>query len=92
MAKIVVNINMFDVSQKVYYIQNDRQIKTISVPLAELVNFILHNEQWNKDIEEIDIEGNKDFIKKIGYDFITGFKTQYSNRNVRILTNGEILA
>lgn len=31
-----------------------------------LADFILYNERWNKDVDEIEIDGNKAFIKKIG--------------------------
>lgn len=86
----MINVNMFDVHQSIYLIENEKPVKTTSVPLNELVDFVLGNEQWNKNIEEIEIDGNKNFIQKIGYDFKTSIQKQFSNRNVRILINGEV--
>lgn len=90
MAKIVVSVNMFDMYQTIYYVENDKPTKVTSVMTDNIVNFILYNDQWNKGVDEIEIDGNKHFVKKIGNDLVTEFQRQFSNRNVRILINGEV--
>lgn len=82
---------MFDMYQQIYYIENDNVTRTTTAMTDNLADFILYNERWNKDVDEIEIDGNKAFIKKIGQDILTKFNNQFSNRNVRILINGEVL-
>lgn len=90
MAKIVINVNMFDMYQQIYYIENDNVTRTTTAMTNNLADFLVANERWNKDVDEIEIDGNKTFIQKIGQDILTKFNSQFSNRNVRILINGEI--
>lgn len=90
MAKVVINVNMFDMYQQIYYIDNNNITRTTTVMTDNLVDYILYNDQWNKDVDEIEIDGNKSFIQKIGRDFIKKWQSQFSNRNVRILINGEV--
>lgn len=90
MAKIMINVNMFDMYQTVYYIENDKPTKVTSIMTNNIVNFVLHDEQWSKNVDEIELDGNKHFIEKIGNDLITELQTKFSNKNVRILINGEV--
>ena len=89
--KLLININMFDRYQPIYYIEDNKPIRTTTVLMDELVNYILYNDQWNTGIEEIEIDGNKNFIQKIGQDFINEWQNKFSNNsNVRIVLNGEV--
>ncbi len=90
MAKIIVNVNMFDMYQTVYYIANDKPTKVTSVMTNNIVNFVLNDEHWSKDVDEIELDGNKHFVQKIGQALITELQSKFSNRNVRILINGEV--
>lgn len=86
--KAIINVNMFDLYQMVYLVDdNNKPVKSMSVLLGDLVNYVLYKE---KDINEIEIDGNKNFIQKIGLDFLTECNKNYSNRNVRIILNGEV--
>jgi hypothetical protein len=62
MAKIIVNVNMFDMYQTVYYIANDKPTKVTSVMTNNIVNFVLNDEHWSKDVDEIELDGNKHFV------------------------------
>ncbi len=88
--KLLININMFDRYSPIYYVEDDQPIRVTTVPIDELVNYVLYNDRWNTGIEEIEIDGNKNFIQKIGQDFINEWQSKFSNRNVRILINGEV--
>ena len=83
--KLLININMFDRYSPIYYVEDDQPIRVTTVPIDELVNYVLYNDRWNTGIEEIEIDGNKNFIQKIGQ-----WQSKFSNRNVRILINGEV--
>ena len=81
---------MFDMYQTVYYVENDKPTKVTSIMTDNIVNFVLRNEHWSKDVDEIELDGNKHFVQKIGKDLITELQSKFSNRNVRILINGEV--
>lgn len=81
---------MFDMYQTVYYVENDKPTKVTSIMTDNIVNFVLHDEHWSKDVDEIELDGNKHFVQKIGKDLITELQSKFSNRNVRILINGEV--
>lgn len=89
--KLLININMFDRYSPIYYVEDDQPIRVTTVPIDELVKYVLYNDRWNTGIEEIEIDGNKNFIQKIGQDFINEWQSKFSNnRNVRIVLNGEV--
>lgn len=89
--KLLININMFDRYSPIYYVEDDQPIRVTTVPIDELVNYVLYNDRWNTGIEEIEIDGNRNFIQKIGQDFINEWQSKFSNnRNVRIVLNGEV--
>ena len=89
--KLLININMFDRYSPIYYVEDDQPIRVTTVPIDELGNYVLYNDRWNTGIEEIEIDGNKNFIQKIGQDFINEWQSKFSNnRNVRIVLNGEV--
>ena len=86
--KLLININMFRVNQDVYEIDGDHANYLASLPLDEVSRAVYAF--GNGDIEEVEVDGNTDFIQKIGYEIIDELNKYYSDRNVRVKLNGEI--
>ena len=86
MAKLLVNINMFSLNQNIF-IEEHGEIKPVaSVPMDQINDLII----TFKDVEEIEIDGNQNFIEKIGMEVLEKYKQKYSNSNVRFKLNGKV--
>ena len=86
MAKLLVNINMFSLNQNIF-IEEHGEIKPVaSVPMDQISDLII----TFKDVEEIEIDGNQNFIEKIGMEVLDKYKQKYSNSNVRFKLNGKV--
>ena len=91
MAKtLLVSINLFDFNQTVCVFDNTQMYKRFSVPMEELEDAICSLVSTENNIEDINIEGQQDFIQTIGNELLTRFNQNYSNMNVRIILNGKV--
>lgn len=87
--KLFVKVDMFSFNQDIF-LADDENIKHIaSVPIDRLSE-TLYALADAQQIESIDIQGENEFIQKIGYEVLEGLKNNYSNENVRITLNGEV--
>lgn len=90
MAKIFIRLNMFAVNQDISFVDENNNLKQFaSVPTDKVAEFASSFAVIN-NIEEIELNGNISFAQQIIYDLNEIFKTEYYNRNVRILLNGEV--
>lgn len=91
MAKIMyVGLNMFSFKQDIFVREDDNSIKhLISVPLDKLGETIC-NYLTDEDIGTIEINGNEEYSNQLLYDLNYLLTTAYSERNVRVLLNGEV--
>lgn len=81
---------MFNLYQTVSVVKNGEMQKPTQVPLTDLRSTI-HQYLDTTDIEEIDFVGHKTFITRFASELSEDLKVlKYSNRNVRILIDGEV--
>lgn len=90
MVKLFIDISVFNIYQTVFLIKNNEKVETLRVSMPELLTHI-SNVLDAEDIAEIEFSGHKVYIDKIANDLLETLKTtKYANRNVRIITNGEV--
>ena len=90
MVKLFIDISVFNIYQTVFLIKNNEKVETLRVSMPELLTHI-SNVLDAEDITEIEFSGHKIYIDKIANDLLETLKTtKYANRNVRIITNGEV--
>lgn len=88
--KLCVNIDMFTINQNIF-IADDDKVKLIASVPVDRVGEIVYSLAGAKDgIEEIEIDGNQDYIQKVGFEVLEGLEELYSNKNVRVKLNGEV--
>ncbi len=89
--KLYVNLNMFSLNQSIFFSDGDKEpVSIASVPI-ESVGETLASFSANAPVDEIEIHGNKDYIKQALYDLKYSLETTYkNNKNVRIFANGEV--
>lgn len=88
--KLLININMFSFDQDVFETDGDSVKHIASVPIDQINEMVYSFVNTKESIEEIEIDGNQDFIQKIGYEILEGLEKIYSNKNVRVKLNGEV--
>ena len=90
MVKLFIDVSVFNIYQTVFLIKNNEKVETLRVSMPELLTHI-SNALDAEDIAEIEFSGHKVYIDKIANDLLETLKTtKYANRNVRIITNGEV--
>lgn len=89
--KLCVNINMFDLNQDVFVAENEEIKHIASVPIDRLSEIVYSLAGVNDGVEEIEINGNQEYIQPVGYEILEGLNKLYSEKNVRVYLNGEIL-
>lgn len=87
--KLCINVHMFDMNQDIFIAENGAIEKLASVPANEIGNTV-YSIAKSKDIEEIEVNGNQNFIQQIGYEILEELEKLYSNENVRVKLNGEV--
>lgn len=89
--KLLVIINLFAIDQDVFEADGDNNLKHIaSVPIDRIGEMIYSLAGAKDGIEEIEIDGNQDYIQKVGFEVLEGLEKLYSNKNVRVKLNGEV--
>lgn len=88
--KLLVNINMFTIDQDVFEADDDNIKHIASVPIDRIGEIIYSLANAKDSIEEIEIDGNQDYIQKVGFEVLEGLEKLYSNKNVRVKLNGEV--
>ena len=89
MAKLLIDVSIFNIYQTVALIENNETIETLRVSMTDLLKHI-STVLDTKDLAEIEFSGHKIYIDKVATDLLETLKTKYANRNVRIITNGEV--
>ena len=88
--KLLININMFAIDQDVFEADGDNLKHIASVPIDRISEMIYSLANAKDGIEEIEIDGNQDYIQKVGLEVLEGLEKLYSNKNVRVKLNGEV--
>lgn len=89
--KLFVELNMFNYIQDIIVVNEKEQTSFAHVSIDKVYDTIFSFLNSDDTIEEINIDGNKQLAAQLVYDIMHTMTTEYSNRNVRILLNGEIL-
>lgn len=87
--KLFIGIDMFTVNQDILLVSETGITTLASVPVESVGN-LAYSLIDSNNIEEIEINGNKKYTKKVAHDIINALQRNYSKRNVRITTNGEV--
>lgn len=88
--KLLVIINLFAIDQDVFEADGDNLKHIASVPIDRIGEMIYSLANAKDGIEEIEIDGNQDYIQKVGLEVLEGLEKLYSNKNVRVKLNGEV--
>lgn len=88
--KLCVNISMFDFNQDVFMTDGEIIKHVASVPMERLSEIIYSLTGTEDGIEEIEINGNQEYIQPVGYEILEGLNKLYSDKNVRVYLNGEV--
>ena len=91
MAKLVIGVSMFSMSQNIYKVDGDKIENLAATALEQIpqaVSTLLGNFD---DIEEIELDGPSKYIEKYGYDILSELEKNYANKNVRVNLNGTLL-
>ena len=91
MAKLVIGVSMFSMSQNIYKVDGDKIENLAAAALEQIpqaVSTLLGNFD---DIEEIELDGPSKYIEKYGYDILSELEKNYANKNVRVTLNGTLL-
>lgn len=87
--KLCVKINMFDANQELF-LAEDGEIKHVgSVPM-DRISEAAYSMAGARGVDEIEVDGNPDFIQQIGMEILEGLEKFYSKENVRIKLNGKV--
>ena len=91
MAKLFIELDMFNFNQNIILYDGDKDpVFLARVPVEKVSEIAIgHIDECN--IDEIEIDGNRNFAQRVVSDLQNDLKTRYSNRNVRIKINGEVL-
>ena len=87
--KLCVKINMFDANQQIF-IAKDDEIKYIASAPMDRISELAYSLAGEREVDEIEVDGNPDFIQQIGMEILEGLEKFYSDKNVRVKLNGEI--
>lgn len=87
--KLFIKIDMFNLNQDVLLTQDNDIEKIASVPI-DSVGKIVCSLAGEKNVEEIEIDGNQEYIQKVGLEVLEGLENYYTDRNVRIKLNGKV--
>ena len=88
--KLLVMINMFAMNQDVFEADGDNFKHVASVPVDRIGEMIYSLANAKDGIDEIEIDGDQNYIQKIGFEVLEGLEKLYSNKNVRVKLNGEV--
>lgn len=88
--KLLIMINIFAVNQDVFEADGDNLKHIASVPIDQIGEMVYSLANAKDGIEEIEIDGNQDYIQKVGLEVLEGLEKLYSNKNVRVKLNGEV--
>lgn len=90
MAKLVIGVSMFSMSQNIYRVDGDK-VETLAATdleqIPEAVNALMGKFE---DIDEIELDGPNKYIEKYGYDILSELEKNYAERNVRVKLNGTL--
>ena len=89
MAKICVKVEMFSMNQDIYIADNG-EVKHIATVPMDRVGEMVFSLAGTHNIDEVEINGNTEYIQQIGYDILDGMEKFYSNKNVRVKLNGKV--
>lgn len=88
MAKLFVGVNMFSANQDIIYVDENMTKPIANIPV-DRIGETLAGFVPAKNINEIEIHGNKEYAEQILFDIKQYLNTTYSE-NVRITINGEV--
>ncbi len=88
--KLLVNINMFAFDQSVFEIDGDTVKQIASIPINQIGEMVYSLANTEDGIEEIEIDGNQNYIQKVGIEVLEKLTKLYSDKNVRVKLNGEV--
>ena len=87
--KLCVHIHLFSFNQDVF-MADGNDVKRIASTSIDRLNDVITTTMQDNEIDEIELNGDEQYIQSIAYRLLEGIEKFYSNENVRITINGEV--
>lgn len=91
MAKLVIGVSMFSMSQNIYKVDGDQVENIGATALEQIPEAVSTLMDQFENIDEIELDGPNKYIEKYGYDILSELEKNYANKTVRVNLNGTIL-
>ena len=91
MAKLVIGVSMFSMSQSIYLVDEDKVENIAATALEQIPEAVSTLMDQFENIDEIELDGPNKYIEKYGYDILSELEKNYANKTVRVNLNGTIL-